>query len=71
MEDSRDSQVLVCKKCGQLKKRIRQGKRINSKDTKFVGEDGKEWNGLVCSTCVVEVSRQRKRDRALTKKSNV
>lgn len=60
MEDTRDYQILVCKHCNQSKKRIRAGKRPQSKETKFVGEDGLEWNGLTCSTCVVEKSRLRK-----------
>lgn len=60
MEDIRDYEILNCKHCGQSKKRIRAGKRPQSKETKFVGEDGLEWNGHVCSVCVVEKARLRK-----------
>lgn len=51
MEDTRDYQIVTCKKCGQSKKRIRAGKRPQSKETKFVGEDGLEFSGLTCGPC--------------------
>lgn len=51
MEDNRDYQHIKCKSCGETKKRIRAGKRPASKETKFIGEDGLEWNGLVCGPC--------------------
>lgn len=57
MEDTRDYTHTVCKHCGQTKKRIRVGKRPQSKETKFVGEDNLEWNGLVCGICQVEKAR--------------
>ena len=60
MEDIRDSEILVCTHCNQTKKRIRVGKRPESKETKFVGEDGLEWNGRNCPACVVDKSRLRK-----------
>lgn len=60
MEDLRDYEILCCKRCNQSKKRIRVGKRPQSKETKFVGEDGLEWNGKLCPQCVVEKARLRK-----------
>lgn len=49
--ETKDFQILVCPKCNQTKKRIRVGKRPNSKETKFIGEDGLEFSGRVCGTC--------------------
>lgn len=49
--DTRDHQYIVCPKCGQTKKRIRDGKRPQSKETRFVDEVGLEFSGRVCPEC--------------------
>lgn len=40
----------ICKTCGQLKDRIEAGK-FNTKDRKWVDNEGKLWNGKVCGPC--------------------
>lgn len=41
---------IVCKNCKQPKARIRHS-RNKSGRMRFVGEDGKLWNGLMCGEC--------------------
>jgi len=57
-----DNHEKKCKICGELKKRIRGGsftKKAGS-TPKWLGEDGKLWNGLVCGKCHIKqcVARQ-------------
>lgn len=40
-----------CKVCGEIKLRIRDGRFPNHKDSKFVDELGKHWNGNTCPKC--------------------
>jgi predicted DNA-binding transcriptional regulator YafY len=62
MEDIRDFELIVCGSCGQIKKRIRDGKRVDSKETRFVDESGKEWNGRkYCPPCHTNKVVQRKK----------
>lgn len=46
-----ESNYRVCKQCKQSKLRSKAGIRPNGKDSRFVGEDGQEWNGKVCPAC--------------------
>lgn len=39
-----------CKNCGESKARIRHS-RNQSGRIRFVGEDGKLWNGSMCGAC--------------------
>lgn len=41
-----------CKKCGLDKVRNPSGKFPNGKDTKYVNEKDRSWNGLNCPDCV-------------------
>ena len=66
--EQKDYQIVSCKACGISKKRIREGKRPSSKETKFVGEDGLEWNGLKCGTCHSTKVKQTKQLNAKLKK---
>ena len=45
-----DIHEITCKICNQSKKRIRNGK-YGGRTPRWVGEDGKLWNGLVCGEC--------------------
>lgn len=46
-----DYSLIHCKGCGAIKKRIRAGRYANGKDTRWVDEAGKEWNGHKCPDC--------------------
>jgi Zn finger protein HypA/HybF involved in hydrogenase expression len=41
----------VCKVCKEVKLRIRGTKFPNSKDSKFLDELGRLWNGNTCPDC--------------------
>lgn len=40
-----------CKICNELKSRIAYGKFGTSNNKRWIDEDGKQWNGLVCPSC--------------------
>lgn len=40
-----------CKICGKPAKRIQQGTFTKKGSRRWVGEDGKQWNGLKCPDC--------------------
>lgn len=68
MEDKKESeinlqeyQVKTCKICNQTKKRYNTGKRPQSKETRFVSENGKEWNGNSCDECHLSKVKQTKK----------
>jgi ssDNA-binding Zn-finger/Zn-ribbon topoisomerase 1 len=48
---SKDDDIVQCKVCQQLKRRIVNGKRPNLSSKKYVDPFGKEWNGKTCPTC--------------------
>lgn len=45
-----ESNLRICKTCRQLKTRIESGK-YNTKDKKYLDQDGKAWNGSNCPSC--------------------
>lgn len=47
---SSESNLTVCKVCGELKERIHIG-LFNDKDKKYVDLSNKLWNGLCCPPC--------------------
>lgn len=52
-----DSHDKTCKVCGTTKLRRREGKygrRNQGRTPRWVGEDGRLWNGLVCPDCHVK-----------------
>lgn len=53
----------TCRNCRQAVWRILDGKFENQKDKRWIGEDGKQWSGLVCPTCHTELTRQRTNER--------
>ena len=48
-----------CKICNIVKTRIEAGLYPDSRNKRYLGEDGKHWSGLVCSQC----HEQRMKDR--------
>ena len=61
-----DFSIICCKRCGETKKRIAAGKW--GKDTKWVDEQGKLFNGLVCPPCWSKSVADKKRYKAEEKK---
>lgn len=53
--------IIVCKLCGETKKRYIAGKYPNGKDKKYVDENGKEFSGHRCPQCHKEKAAQLKR----------
>lgn len=53
--------VIKCKGCAKECKRYRAGKYSNGKDTRYVDEQGKEFNGHTCPHCHKNKVSQRKR----------
>ena len=47
-----------CKKCGELKNRILDGKFPDSKNKRFKDDTGKLWNGNVCPQCQVSKTKE-------------
>ena len=43
--------IKQCKVCKEYKLKISDGKRPDNRNTRFIGECGKEWNGRVCPKC--------------------
>jgi hypothetical protein len=40
----------VCRNCKESKARVRHSRNASGR-MRFVGEDGKLWNGLMCGAC--------------------
>lgn len=53
-----ESNLCHCKKCSLLKTRIEDGKYPNSKNKRYIDENGKLWSGKTCSQCVVNKARE-------------
>jgi len=49
----------ICKVCKEEKKSFNSGKYPNGKDTRFVDENGKEWNGRTCPACHSTINAKR------------
>lgn len=47
---SHEIKSVTCKVCGETKPRVRYGK-FGGRTPRWVGADGKLWNGLVCGVC--------------------
>lgn len=46
-----EANLCHCKKCGELKTRIEDGKYPNSKNKRYVDGSKKLWSGKVCPEC--------------------
>jgi hypothetical protein len=68
MDEFKEYEIVKCSHCGLEKKRIQDGRFPCAKEKKWVGEDGKLFNGLTCSECVVEKAKLRKRNNLAAKK---
>lgn len=62
-------ELIICKCCGQAKKRYNAGRRPNLKDTRYVDENGKEWSGRRCPRCQVQSVLARKRANSQLKRA--
>lgn len=67
--EEKDYSIITCKQCGQSKKRINSGKYSNGKDIKWLDENGKQFNGLVCPDCHRNKVKNRKRLSAAIKRT--
>lgn len=47
-----------CKVCKELKLRIQEGTFGDGQSKRWLGDDGKLWNGRTCPQCVVIKSRE-------------
>ena len=48
-----ESNLRACKICKQLKNRIQSGK-FDTRNKKYVDENGKLWSGSICPPCNTE-----------------
>jgi len=65
-----DWNIVKCKHCGKECKRILAGRYPNSKDKRWVDENGREFNGHVCPPCnsekkALKQKLKRRSDRAV------
>jgi hypothetical protein len=56
-----ESNKLHCRVCGELKVRQEDGKYPNSKNKRYIDENGKLWVGKKCAQCVVLQSKENMR----------
>lgn len=47
----REENEVICKVCGELRKKIEDGKYPKGKTKKYVDQFGVQWNGKVCPQC--------------------
>lgn len=62
----------ICRECRVIKTRVGAGRYPNGKDTKWVDEHGKQWNGNMCPSCFKYRTRfktKERRNEALVKKA--
>lgn len=58
MEELKESNLRLCKRCNQVKRRILLGKFPNSRDKKWSDDSGKLWSGSVCPPCNAERAKE-------------
>lgn len=56
--------TIKCKVCQQVKNRYFAGKYPSGKDSRYIDDAGKEWNGHCCGVCHKSKVGQRKRNNA-------
>lgn len=66
---SHEIDFVECRKCKLLKARIRHS-RNNSGRMRFVGEDGRMWNGKVCGDCHCILVKVKKYNKSQMDSSN-
>jgi hypothetical protein len=52
----------TCRVCGEIKTRIQAGE-FDSKNKRWIDETGKQWNGRKCPDCVVQIQKEKQRER--------
>lgn len=67
--EEKEFSIIVCKQCGETKKRINAGKYANGKDIRWVDETGKQFNGLTCPSCHKNKVKNKKRLSAAIKRT--
>jgi hypothetical protein len=69
-----ESNKTICKKCQQMKTRTEDGKYPNSKNKRYIDDQGKLWNGKTCPDCqknkTKENMKQMRFNRQLEKKDD-
>lgn len=74
MEDDKlnqESDLRVCKQCGEKKMRIRSGSYHNGKDKKYVDINGRQWSGSVCPSCHAHNCKERQKLQRILKKEGM
>lgn len=59
-----DFSIIKCSTCGETKKRIRAGKYPDNRNTKWVDDQSKQFNGLCCPVCWSKKVADKKRYKA-------
>ena len=59
---------VICKICKELKIRIEAGRFPNSNNKRYINEEGKHWNGLVCAECSVNKMKENMKQLRFTRK---
>lgn len=57
-EQNKETNLRLCKRCNEVKRRTLSGKYPDQRDKKWVGEDGLLWNGNVCGVCNQKRSKE-------------
>lgn len=50
-QEQKESNLRLCKRCNEVKRRTLSGKYPDNRDKKYVGDDGLLWNGSTCGIC--------------------
>lgn len=67
MSDSIERDMRKCKRCGEVKLRILDGK-FDLRNKRWRQEDGKLWNGNVCGDCnQIRIKESTRKLRAIRK----
>ena len=61
---------VICRHCNIEKKRISAGRYPNGKDTKWVDETMREWNGLMCPQCHLVRLKIKQKERRANRKAH-
>lgn len=57
-EETKESNLRLCKKCNEVKRRTLAGKFPDGRDKRYVDDSGKLWNGSMCPSCNAERARE-------------
>lgn len=67
-ESGREYSFIKCRSCNVIKQRFNAGRYPDMRSTRWVGEDGYEWNGHTCPTCHKQKVRLNSKLKALKNK---